>query len=478
MGHQADRIPWESLASSLEWQFEAECCFGATNFHPRRLDSRQESFMQFVNTLSARICECARQERLKFPERDQSPSPEDVVISDRVAQKLNPTIETWRRDRELRCKLYLMDEPEWEQLPNPADRGDFERMLYQRGHDGMEYRQVLPIDQRKMKAFLYEHTTSECRTLFETNGPALFSAEVAKTLLMRGEMGTLLRICSHPEAVVRTWRDAPRCGCSKIGCYDPSEEIGWRRMHTSALMSYIVLNVLSYFPDQLGKGSQYPAPEKDYRHSKAYQNMVIQATEHRWTADVTQLPHRLFFGLERGQLSPVPKKTDDGPGDGDISPEYPFMSKGFMPYDQFLNCQSGAKGHLPTAVDIAQVRAGLINQTQLPPELVNDILVEADYDAPQSRLRVPHHPFHADNAEDLKTYIEYCWAILVRCEMVAREMGEGVGWHNDITRVVNACFNCYRGPKSLGMVYSGRRIGPGAGRDLLIQYQMIQRSVN
>ncbi|CAH0047749.1 unnamed protein product [Clonostachys solani] len=465
MGHQADRIPWESLASSLEWQFEAECCFGATNFHPRRLDNQQESFIQFVSTLSARIRERATQERLKFPEKEEGPSPEDVVISDGVAEKINPAIETWRRDRELRCMLYLMDESEWEQLPNPADRGEFDKILYQRGYGGMEYRHVLPNEQRKMKAFLHEFTTNECQTLFETNGPALFSAEVAKTLLMRGEMSTLLRICSHPEADIRTWWDAP----------SPSEEISWRRMHTSALMSYIVLNVLSYFPDQLGTGSQYPAPEKDYRHSKAYQNMVIHATEHRWTADVTQLPHRLFFGLERGQLSPVPKTTDDGPGGNDISPEYPFMSKGFMPYDQFLNCQGEARGHLPTAVDIAQVRAGLVNQTQLPPELVNEILVEADYDAPQSRLRVPHHPFHADNAEDLKTYIEYCWAILVRCEMVARELEEEIGWQNDITRVLNACFNCYRGPRSLGRVFEGRGIGPGAGRDLLIQYQMIRR---
>jgi hypothetical protein len=52
---------------------------------------------------------------------------------------------------------------------------------------------------------------------------------------------------------------------------------------------------------------------------------------------------------------------------------------------------------------------------------------------PRRRLRIEHDPLHPENCEALGQYLKYCWQIIVRCDMMAREIGMDIPWHDVIS---------------------------------------------
>lgn len=75
-------------------------------------------------------------------------------------------------------------------------------------------------------------------------------------------------------------------------------------------------------------------------------------------------------------------------------------------------------GYQPHPSDIPLVRQILCRQG-LPLELAMEIMEFAEYE-PKRRLLTPHDPFHPSNREELEQYLEYCWQILVRCDVIAK----------------------------------------------------------
>jgi hypothetical protein len=70
----------------------------------------------------------------------------------------------------------------------------------------------------------------------------------------------------------------------------------------------------------------------------------------------------------------------------------------------------------------------------LPMEMQLHVLQLAQY-LPQRRLEIPHDPQHPQNRTELHKYLKYCWQLLVRCEMIARALGDRIPWN----RLVSQC---------------------------------------
>jgi hypothetical protein len=186
-----------------------------------------------------------------------------------------------------------------------------------------------------------------------------------------------------------------------------------------------------------------------------YQRTVKVWTQDGSESDVSRHPHRQFFGLDghfgyalhvsRGWDRPVLAQLREnyakylsewGP---EITPEeiselslgddnFPY---GQLPFKEFFACGDGeaaGRQHQPrNAVDVARVEAYL-RAKRLPQELVLQITACTEYDRLRPRLPVPHDPLHRRNRRQLRQHLDTCWRILVRCNMLARELGTKIDW--------------------------------------------------
>jgi hypothetical protein len=176
--------------------------------------------------------------------------------------------------------------------------------------------------------------------------------------------------------------------------------------------------------------------EKDYRQMKIYQYMLHQCTMSGKTSEVATHPHRQFFGIEDGQFKTRGMLRN---------PSYLYGSVSFT---HFLNSEApyGTQGYLygPGQFDVTQVQV-LLYSKGLPMELVLEIMDLAEY-APKGRLRVPHHPFHRDNWDELEKYLKFCWKVLVRCDMMASALGMVIPWQDLVSQTLTELLDCCTGP--------------------------------
>jgi hypothetical protein len=89
---------------------------------------------------------------------------------------------------------------------------------------------------------------------------------------------------------------------------------------------------------------------------------------------------------------------------------------------------------MPTVDDVLHVRWCLCS-LGLPTEIAIEVMDHAGY-APSGRLRRPNDPLHPDNAEELRRYLDYCWNILVRCEVMGRWLGAPIPWERIIAQIM------------------------------------------
>lgn len=242
------------------------------------------------------------------------------------------------------------------------------------------------------------------------------TVELFKTLILYNEMDTLLRIVSHPDAHLEDlW--------TVICCWDHAGN-GWAELVLKALMVYICLKVFytklethdaAARKEHLASTtpSRKPLPSQEdmnYRRTYAYQLMLIHCTA-GWKNDTEANPHRQFFGVDPGMHF-----GEHGSKEflGMVRPEQ-------------LRCPKACsiKSYRPLRHDIPIV-INYLGQMGLPCDLSLQVLEHAEY-VPQRRLAVVEDPLHADNSNELRRYLNYCWHLLVRSDILAKACGTKIG---------------------------------------------------
>ena len=65
----------------------------------RNLESQKQDLQDFCHSFSQQIHKAADAERAKYPTEYETPSTDEIVIPDQLAQKITPTVKQWRRLR-------------------------------------------------------------------------------------------------------------------------------------------------------------------------------------------------------------------------------------------------------------------------------------------------------------------------------------------------------------------------------------------
>lgn len=70
----------------------------------------------------------------------------------------------------------------------------------------------------------------------------------------------------------------------------------------------------------------------------------------------------------------------------------------------------------------------------------------ADY-RPRQTLEVPHDPLHPTNRKALGQYLEHCWQIIVRCDMMMKELRMSHwSWDSEVGDQVSPLWDSWRCP--------------------------------
>lgn len=422
MAHQAHNIPWSILASNLHWRPVNRCLLEANNFHFRFKPSQGKELNYFVVAFVRNIHNHAASETAGYSPQHQDSEPDAVVLSDAVAKRVAPTVRRWRDEHRWTWPVYGDGDMSIGLCPH-QDPNDFCAC-------------AVPYWSRKVAAFkLYSET--HCQDFLDFNDNAFFAIEVVKTLLMCGEMDTVLQICAHPDVKLAKWWNPP--------CYCCGGVIGWQWICKFALDAYILLNVIQCFPKTWESHERGGESMLDYRCTRAYQYMIYRLTSGIRASEVTTYPHRQFFGIQKDTFRQQQVRDN---GMWSLSDQKSYGDTcgilfGRVSFDHFLHCgrlPSTPVSHLPNNFDVWFVRWMLL-QKNLPLEIADIILQHASYTA-QRRLVVEHDPFHHDNLDELTKYIRYCWQLLVRCEVLARALNTKLPWEDMIVLSLGELFNC------------------------------------
>ncbi|KAL4907782.1 hypothetical protein BDW74DRAFT_112569 [Aspergillus multicolor] len=512
MAHQADNIPWQVLAANLRYhpyqQQPADFVWRYTQTHARDIEQFAETFVRYLH-------EDTVTERAKFPATYDTPNPNDTLIDDATAKKINGTVYRWRKAMSENWLVHDDPSVQWNganalcpHTPEARDTPpDSETSAYISPSPISTCSCPLPVAECKVSAFIRRYRGNDCHRFYEVNQNAFVNIEVAKTLIIHGKMEPLLRTASHPQNDYASWVGVTECHCKP-------EKLGWEALYRSALDAFLTLNIIACFPElwdsecmkengEMG-GSWGTLMEDEYRNTALYQRLVQRCT---WPGEsiVPTYPHLDFFGIperhprnayfefdgalarewpalrlvaekERQRQRQEEEKMEKlrSPGLVAFGDEQKAEKKklekeksqrvraargkfpvGQVPYDVFLNSTTPVP-HLPSAHDIQQV-SEILYKKGLPPELIQPIMAMADYDTPQRCLPVPHDPFHPDNRDELTTYLASCWGIIVRYNMLAQELGIKMHWKLEVLDSLSRTVDM-RGNRLYSQYSTGRRI--------------------
>ncbi|KAJ5690539.1 hypothetical protein N7462_004931 [Penicillium macrosclerotiorum] len=412
MTHQPEKIPWDLLVSHLRW-ISNDCKCKVTNLYPDINDpkeTRAENIRLFCRLFAEAIKEASQRERTKYSKSYPCPDPDDVLITDEMLRKIEPDVRSWK-----------------------ASAGRWETWVCADHNRAADHCSTVPPSMRKAKAFFRFHEYNDCHKFDEVNGKGFFNLEVVKTLILHGEMEPILRACAHERVGLASWQNMAECTCN-------FETMGWDVLYQEALHVYLCLNVAYCFPEtwdsKAGRSDQ-----TDYRQTKFYQQMLRESTAPVYSEAVFQY-FRHFFGIDPDQFDDdIPMKPDEKHGFteeelarrfGQTSLENPY---GLMQINEFLFFENASIQYQPHFLDIISVQEILSNKGHLPGELVLKIMDFADYE-PKRMLPVPHDPLHPANQEKLASFLENCWQILVRCDMMAKALDIEISWETLICYTV------------------------------------------
>lgn len=394
-------------------------------------------------------------ERAKYPAKYEPPRPDDILIDDATAQRLNRVMYKWRT--KLNSGFIPWLDVRWTgRKALCAHRSDISEarkeddpIRQKEEDDGLTVgcSCPLPWKERKASAFLRQYMFNDCYNFYRANRGAFLNLELVKTLLLYGEMDPILRACSHPEVDYAQWKSVTECS-------DVPIQLGWKVLHQHTLDAYLALNVIYCLPEswdaETRRRNQTHKPASptanDYKNTALYQKMVRRCT-YTDPSPITTYTHQEFFGIPNGHFEYHDEYSIDNalargwPGlrnfldqlklcEDNWSLEEPEFPYGQVPFEVFLNCAKTIP-HLPSAADIPRA-FNILRSKGLPPELVLSILEMAGYDHTQRRLPVAHDPFHPDNREELKKYLTFCWLTLIRCNMFAQELEVKIDWKREV----------------------------------------------
>lgn len=75
-------------------------------------------------------------------------------------------------------------------------------------------RSLVPLSKRKMAAFYKRLQRNDCYDFFERNADGFYQVELISSLILQGEMNTVLRIISSPFVDFANWRRNRPCNCA------------------------------------------------------------------------------------------------------------------------------------------------------------------------------------------------------------------------------------------------------------------------
>ncbi|KAL0944382.1 uncharacterized protein CTRU02_202269 [Colletotrichum truncatum] len=389
--HQAHNIPWNILSSNFKYSYCQRGHEGRTNLYPLFKERQGKELHYFIEAFRKNLASHADVELRKYEDTAAVLEPEDILITDDVMKRIRSTVH--------HCDKAVYYFEEFSEKPG-----------------------VIPPRYRKAGAFL--HPSEE----LGWQGKAVaYSLELFKLLILYGEMGPLQHICQHPHA---NWVDAWE---KHRDAYGDQNECGWGHVATMALEAYLTLNLLLCFP-QLWDEDSGRDGKSDYRNTKCYQRMLRECTMRKLASNIAALPHRQFFGITEGQFDQYGSSKHGGKYsymlEANGRREYPY---GVMPIHDFLELES-RPAYQPNIPDVLHVRWCLC-ELGLPTEIAIEIMDAAGY-VPTRRLEEPHDPLHPSNREELRKYLDYCWNILVRCEVMSRWLGDKIPWDIIVSRTL------------------------------------------
>ncbi|KAF1951106.1 hypothetical protein CC80DRAFT_576179 [Byssothecium circinans] len=381
MAHQAHVLPWHTIADHFRFVYANKQSNGRTNLYPTFKPGQGKQLQQFAQDFATLINHASTQERRRYPEHLLPPTEDELFIPDTTAKHVAKTVASYK-------------------LPdNPSTRQD-------------ERAQVLKDEERKLRYWLL-HLFEVLYHDYEYPTEIRECVELLKTLVVHGEVEPLLRLVSHPDINLAAIWSFPHIPLS-----NKCREFGWADVKNCTLMSYLCFNMFLVKPELWDPVARM----YDYRRTSAYQKMLSHCTSTRWNDnyDVCTHPHRLFLGIEKGMIA---------------MPSWSHLAKermGMGPPSSFIDARYRS-WYVPTAADVSYMLSVL--RTKLPTELALSILEAADY-IPKRQVPVPNDPLHADNAEELKKYMDSCWDILVRVDMLLKANGKWIDWEYEVTEVM------------------------------------------
>lgn len=183
---------------------------------------------------------------------------------------------------------------------------------------------------------------------------------------------------------------------------------------------YICLNVLYCFPE-IWDAAAGKTEDNDYRDSKSYQNIIALCIPAHGNTFAVNYPHRLFFGLSNRHL---PKAAGQW---------------GTRPFNGFLSLETSAIDK-PSIAEAYLVRVILISKG-LPVELAVGVMRFVGYEG-KRRLTIPNDPFHPSNKEELVKYLNYCWKLLICCDILAKALGKHINRYEEVSQCIHELWSC------------------------------------
>lgn len=411
MAHQTHNLPWNTLASNFVYIYRNPCEGGVTDLFPRGKPGQGKQLNYFAGAFARTMQEHAESERRKWPETFDPPEPEDVILSDAVVKKISATVRRYSSKDDYSIL--------GSNFPRTMNRSYTGQLC---NHQGSESACHCPIayEERKSKFLAHKFEQNDCYQFFDVNGEAYRCLELVKTLLLHGELESVLQIVSNPAADYHTQRrwEIMECQCS-------SEDLGWGSICNFALMAYLALNLLYCFPSLHNRPPAEQSridssgPVEDYRETRMYQKMLARLTK-ECTSEVSTYPHRQFFGIHDEQFRPDYERTQLY----GVMSSFRFLTKD-VPYR-----------YAPTAADVGEVRS-ILRRKGLPAELALQIMELAEYTG-SHRLEIPDDPLHFKNGAELKSYLTYCWKLLIRSDVMAKACGSWIDWSAMVKRCLVA----------------------------------------
>jgi len=383
--HQSHNIPWSTLASHFRYLPCIRWYDSRADLVPKFKESQGKEIHYFLNALAKTIIAHAVDELACHPEKVEPLEPEATILSSNVVKRITSSLPHVTKDLSLHCPEKLS------RLRSKLTKTD--AYLHSRAHS--------PWD--------------------AWNGSEAFaSIEMFKLLIIYGEMGTLQHISQHPQAA---WAE---CWDKYRDSYGDQNICGWALVPRLALKAYLGLNLLLCFSALWDEGSGRSG-ESDYRRAACYQRMVRDCTRSKLSHNIAALSHRQFFGIPEKQFGEYITPRQDGKHaylfDKDVfKGGYPY---GVLPFMDFLGLETEVV-YMPSVSDVMHVHWCLYS-LGLPTELAAEIMDLAAY-RPMRRLEVPHDPLDPANREELRRYLDFCFRILVRCEVISRWLGGEIPW--------------------------------------------------